>query len=384
VEIKGSVPFSGAVAIYDEVTAGRRRWLRVDELCAAAALAAPGRLPDAAALAAEARRPLRDKTGIERALGAFLHQVLADPVAGRHLCHAMLLPQPGAVALLPRLEREGRLEFTGARLERAGRVSVVTMCNPPHLNAEDETTLGGFEQAIDLALLDPVTELCVLRGAPVAQPKYAGRRLFGAGINLTHLWQGRIPYLWYLLRDLGPVNKLYRGLALPDADPEASSIEKPWLAVVDGFAIGGHCQLLLVMDQVLAADDAWLSLPARKEGIIPGAANLRLPRHVGPRLARQAILAGRRIDCASPAGQLVCDYVVPAAQLDLELERLVGLLTGSGLVSAAANRRALRIGEEPLDRFRRYMAVYAREQADCHLSPALVANLGRHWPAAQR
>lgn len=380
---EGEWSAADAVAVYDTVTDGRRRCLRVDELCAAAALAAPGRLPDAAALAAEARRPLRDKTGIERAQGAFLHQVLADPVAGRHLCQAMLLPQPAAVALLPQLEHDGQLELPGARLERHGRVSVVTMCNPRHLNAEDATTLAGFEQAVDLALLDPATELCMLRGAPVTQPKFAGRRLFGAGINLTHLWQGRIPYLWYLLRDLGPVNKLYRGLALPDVDPEVSLIEKPWIAVVDGFAIGGHCQLLLVMDQVLAAADAWLSLPARKEGIIPGAANLRLPRHVGPRLARQAILAERRIDCASPEGRLICDYVVPAARIDAELERLVGLLTDSGLVSAAANRRALRIGEEPLDQFRRYMAVYAREQLDCHLSPALVANLERHWHAAR-
>jgi thioesterase DpgC len=54
------------------------------------------------------------------------------------------------------------------------------------------------------------------------------------------------------------------------------------------------------------------------------------------------------------------------------------------MVSAAANRRALRIAEEPLDTFRRYMAVYAREQARCHFSPALVANLEAHWNAAQR
>ena len=51
----------------------------------------------------------------------------------------------------------------------------------------------------------------------------------------------------------------------------------------------------------------------------------------------------------------------------------------SGLVNAAANRRALRAGEEPLDLFRSYMATYAREQAYCHFSPALVRNLQEHW-----
>ena len=62
---------------------------------------------------------------------------------------------------------------------------------------------------MDVALLDPQTELCVLRGDVVSHTKYAGR-LFGAGINLTHLYEGKIRYLWYLIRDLGLVNKLYR------------------------------------------------------------------------------------------------------------------------------------------------------------------------------
>jgi (3,5-dihydroxyphenyl)acetyl-CoA 1,2-dioxygenase len=49
-----------------------------------------------------------------------------------------------------------------------------------------------------------------------------------------------------------------------------------------------------------------------------------------------------------------------------------------------ANRRALRIAEEPLEIFREYMAVYAREQASCHFSPALIRNLEENWGAHQR
>jgi thioesterase DpgC len=54
------------------------------------------------------------------------------------------------------------------------------------------------------------------------------------------------------------------------------------------------------------------------------------------------------------------------------------------VISAAGNRRAIRIAQEPLDTFRRYMSVYAREQAHCHFSPALIRNLERHWDAARR
>ena len=64
--------------------------------------------------------------------------------------------------------------------------------------------------------------------------------------------------------------------------------------------------------------------------------------------------------------------------------RVIEDFTGSGVVSAAGNRRAFRVGEEPLDMFRRYMAVYCREQAYCHFSPALIANLEKHWNAAQQ
>jgi len=373
-----------ALAAYDTLTGGLSRPVRVDELCRLAGERFPGMLPGAAELAAEAQLPQRDKKGLEKAQGRFLGAVLSDPRAGEHLCRSMLLPRADSRQQLAEFEAQGELELAGAHLARRGKATILTLRNPRFLNAEDETTLEGTEIAVDVALLDARTELVVLRGGPVEHPKHAGHRVFGAGINLTHLYQGRIRYLWYLIRDLGFVNKLYRGLALPGVSPEEDGIEKPCVAAVERFAIGGHCQILLALDYVLAAEDAYLTLPARKEGIIPGAANLRLPRFVGARVARQAILAGRRLDCDSPEGRRICDQIVPAAEMDQAIERLIALLTDSGVVSAAGNRRAFRAGEEPLDQFRRYMAVYAREQAVCHFSPALIANLEKHWDAANR
>ena len=372
------------LAAYDALTAGRSRFLRVDELCREAAGRWPGLAPGAKELAAEAALPQRDKKGLEKAQGTFLAAVLRDPAAGAHLCHAMLLPRADTATHLAQFEEKGELSLAGARLSRQGKAVVLTLRNPRYLNAEDETTLEGTEIAVDVALMDRKSELCVLRGDVVTHTKHAGQRVFGAGINLTHLYQGRIRFLWYLIRDLGFVNKLYRGLAKPDISPEIDCIEKPWVAAVERFAIGGHCQILLTMDYVLAAEDAYLTLPARKEGIIPGAANLRLPRFVGARVARQAILAERRLDCASPEGRMICDEIVPVTGMDQAIARAIEHLTNSGVVSAAGNRRAFRAGEEPLDTFRRYMAVYAKEQAQCHFSPALIANLERHWDAANR
>ena len=70
--------------------------------------------------------------------------------------------------------------------------------------------------------------------------------------------------------------------------------------------------------------------------------------------------------------------------MDAALDRVVEGLTNSGVVSAASNRRAIRITQEPLDTFRAYFALYAREQAYCHFSPALIGNLERYWNAQSR
>ncbi|HTN95569.1 MAG TPA: enoyl-CoA hydratase-related protein, partial [Nordella sp.] len=239
----------------------------------------------------------------------------------------------------------------------------------------------------DVAILDGASDIVVMRGDKVTHPKYDGRHIFGAGINLTHLYRGKIPFLWYLKRDLGYVHKILRGVARPDMlpdDVQGYATEKPWVAAVDAFAIGGHCQLLLCMDYVLAGSDAFLTLPARKEGIIPGLANLRLPRFTGDRIARQAIQHERRLVCDSAEGRLICDEVVPTEEMEAAIGRVVEGLTNSGAVSAIGNRRALRIGAEPLDLFRRYCSFYAREQAYCHFSPALIANLERNWDARNR
>ena len=376
-----------ADAIYRKLTKNLADFKRVEEVVDDAARLVPGLTPTPKQVAAESGLMQSEKDGVEVDQGIFLAQVLALPVAGAHLCQAMLLPKPEAVERVPEFIKNGAVDFGPARVERRGKSAVVTVKNPRFLNAEDDDTLDDTETAADIALLDPLSEICVLRGDVVEHPKYAGRKIFSAGINLTHLYLGKIPYLWYIRRDMGIVNKMQRGLAMQGVSPDevyGGTREKPWVAGLDVFAIGGGCQYLLVMDYVVAGSDAYMTLPARKEGIIPGAANLRLPRFVGPRIARQAIMMGRRLDCDTPEGRMICDHVVPPGEMQQAIDGVVEDFTGSGVVSAASNRRSLRVGEEPLDDFRRYMAVYSREQAYCHFSPALIANLEKHWNAAQR
>jgi thioesterase DpgC len=376
-----------AETLYRAVTKDFTAFVRVGDLVYAAAREAPGLVPTREQVAQESALPQRDKDGVEIDQGILLSHLFAHPAAGAHLCHAMLLPRQESLELLPRFRRHGRLDLGSASIERRGKAAFVTMRNRRFLNAEDTSTIPDQETAVDLATLDPESEIAVLRGDVSEHAKYRGRRVFSAGINLTHLYYGKIPFVWYIERDLGMVNKLLRGVSRPECPPDVvplGSIEKPWIAVVEEFAIGGGCQILLAVDYVLAASNAYMTLPARKEGIIPGLANLRLPRFVGDRIARQAIMYGRRLDCDTPEGRLICDEIAPPHDMDAAIARVVDGFTSSGVVSACGNRRAMRIGQEPLDLFRRYMAVYTREQAYCHFSPALIANLERHWNAHRR
>jgi thioesterase DpgC len=372
--------------LYDELTDGMARPLRDRELAFAAAERVPGLTPTRDEMAAEGERALAEKRGVELAQGVFLSHVLASPRAGAHLIWSMLRPTDEALDRLEEFRASGTADLGAVHLSRHGRAGVLELRNPRHLNAEDDTTLAASECAVDLILLDPEIEVGVLRGGVVDHPRYAGSRIFGAGLNLTRMYQGRIPFIFFLTRDLGYVNKILRGLSGPEHRPDEpeQTTEKLWIAAAETFAIGGACQLLHVVDHVIAARGCRLYLPARKEGIIPGASPLRLPRFVGDRLARRAILSGLEFEAGTPPADLLCDEVVEAEAVDAAIEARVEALTTSGLINAAANRRALRVGQEPLDLFRRYMATFAREQARCHLSPALVRNLEEHWDAHER
>src|SRR5262249_22197081 len=205
-------------------------------------------------------------------------------------------------------------------VEREGNLGVVTLTRPERLNAENDETTVALETAVDLVLLDPGSEAGVLRGGVVQHPRYRGRRVFSSGLDLSELYAGELSYLFFIVRDLGFVAKMLRGAASPEAEvvSEPTSaptqgegwLEVPWLAGVETFAIGGGAQLLLVMDRVVAERDAFLSLPASREGIIPGAAALRLPRFTGMSVARRSIMFDEQWPADSDEGPLLAAEVV--------------------------------------------------------------------------
>ncbi|MFD2420190.1 (3,5-dihydroxyphenyl)acetyl-CoA 1,2-dioxygenase DpgC [Amycolatopsis pigmentata] len=363
-----------AEEIYEELTAGRTRYLRIDELVRAAARAFPGLVPTDEQMAAERSRRQAEKEGREIDQGIFLRGILRASKAGPHLLDAMLRPTPRALDLLPEFAESGLVRMEAVRLERRDGVAHLTLCRDDCLNAEDAQQVDDLETAVDLALLDPSVRVGLVRGGEMSHPRYRGRRVFCAGINLKKLSTGGIPLVDFLLRrELGYLHKIVRGV-FTGGSWRSRLIDKPWLAAVDAFAIGGGAQLLLVFDHVVAASDAYFSLPAAKEGIIPGASNFRLTRFTGPRVARQVILGGRRIRADEPDAQLIVDEVVEPEDMDGAIDAALARLDEEAV---PANRRMVNLAEESPEEFARYMAEFALQQALRIYGADVIGKVGR-------
>jgi thioesterase DpgC len=365
-----------ADTVYDELTGRRSGYLRLAELVDAASAAFPGLVPTPDQMASEQARSQPQKEGCEIDQGIFLRGVLRSPLAGPHLLDAMLRPTPRALGLLPEFSSTGVADLGSVRVERRDGAARLTMCRDDCLNAEDGRQVQDMETAVDLTLLDPDVRVGLLRGGEMTHPRYRGRRIFSAGINLKALHAGGISLVGFLLRrELGYISKLRRGIIVDDeACWHSPAVQKPWVAAVDGFAIGGGMQLLLAFDHVIAASDAYLSLPAASEGIVPGAANFRLTRSVGPRLSRQVILAGRRIWASEAAARLVVDEVVEPADMEETIQRSLDGLQSPAVIP---NRRMLNLAEESPDEFRRYIAEFAVQQALRLYSADVIRKVGR-------
>jgi (3,5-dihydroxyphenyl)acetyl-CoA 1,2-dioxygenase len=368
--------------IYSVVTHGGTRHRSLGELAFEAAECYPGLVPTRAQIAEERTRPQAEKEGLEIDQGLFFQALLRSPLIASQIMKSVRMPTPRAVALVRQFQREGSLDLGSVLIERRGCAAHLTVNNGSCLNAEDDRLIDDMETAVDLALLDEAVHVGVIRGGIMSHPRYAGRRVFSAGINLKALHHGDISFVDFLLRrELGYINKLLRGIVLPDdatclsnnsIDP--ASIEKPWIAAVDSFAIGGGAQLLLVFDHVIAAVDSYVSLPAAQEGIVPGFANLRLSRAVGPRVARQMILGGRKILASEPDARLLLDQIVDTSEIEAAIDEQVDRLSAPAVI---ANRHMLHVSEEPPELFLRYAAEFALVQAERLYSPDVLDKVRR-------
>jgi len=121
-------------------------------------------------------------------------------------------------------------------------------------------------------------------------------------------------------------------------------IAKPAIALVDGAALGGGCELVAACDIVIASDRSRFGQPEIKLGVFPPVAAVLLPRAIGEKRARELILTGEIID-AVEAGRLgLCSYVVPSTAIEPKLLEVLAKLKELSGTSLQFARQALDLG----------------------------------------
>jgi (3,5-dihydroxyphenyl)acetyl-CoA 1,2-dioxygenase len=345
--------------VYQALTATSRDNRRLGDLVRAAGDRLPDLLPDRATRQHDDELAPSERLRLERDQGRFLRALLRNPATAIPALTDMRAPLPESAGHAAQFQASGELVLETVTLRRAANFAELTLANTKTLNAETNQFVHDLEVAVDVVTMDPTTSVGVIRGAPMEHASYAGKRVFCAGINLKHLAAGKISYLDFLIgREAGLLSKLARGVHDPETGRDVGRL---WICVIDSFAIGGGMQLTLVVDHVIAVDDAWLSLPAATEGIVPGVANLRLPGRVGLRLARELILRGRRLSSAEAMQAGLVDAVICAADVDATVESVAAALSEPGVVP---NKLMLAHGIEPENEFAMYLADFAVVQAE--------------------
>ena len=119
---------------------------------------------------------------------------------------------------------------------------------------------------------------------------------------------------------------------------------RPTIALVDGAALGGGCELITACDIVIASERARFGQPEVKLGVFPPVAAVLLPRVIGEKRARELILTGEIIDAKEALSLGLCNHVVPIAHLDQKLTEVLSKLKELSAASLEFTRRAIDIG----------------------------------------
>ena len=181
-------------------------------------------------------------------------------------------------------------------VEQRGAVTLITLNRPQALNALNSQVLADLLAAFAAYDADPSQRCAVLRGSD---------RAFAAGADIKEMSSQSFA-------DMYGAN-FFAGYA------RLTTTRKPWIAAVSGFALGGGCELAMMADFIIAADNAKFGQPEIKLAVTPGmGGSQRLTRAVGKAKAMEMCLTGRNMDAAEAESSGLVAKVVPLADLEAE------------------------------------------------------------------
>ncbi|MBA4252561.1 MAG: enoyl-CoA hydratase [Comamonadaceae bacterium] len=201
-----------------------------------------------------------------------------------------------------------------------GRVGLIALNRPKQLNALNDALMDELGAALKAFDADADIGCIVLTGSEKA---------FAAGADIGAMAQ-------YSFADV------YKGDYITRNWETMRSIRKPIIAAVSGFALGGGCELAMMCDFIIAADNAKFGQPEIKLGIIPGAGGTqRLPRAVGKSKAMELVLTGRMMDAAEAERAGLASRVVPLDKLQDEALAAALTIAGYSQIAVMAAKEAV-------------------------------------------
>ncbi|HEX7901315.1 MAG TPA: enoyl-CoA hydratase-related protein [Planctomycetota bacterium] len=212
------------------------------------------------------------------------------------------------------------------RVETSDGVATITVSRPEKLNALNAEVLDGLRAAFERARDDAATGAVILTGA--------GDKAFIAGADIAALASIDSPATARALAKRG--QSLTRLM---------ESLGKPVIAAINGYALGGGCELALACTLRLAAEGAKIGQPEVKLGLIAGyGGTQRLPRLVGEGRALELLLTGEPVDAAEAFRIGLVNRVVPRERLLEECRALAKKIMAAGPVATRLTLEAVRRG----------------------------------------
>ena len=221
--------------------------------------------------------------------------------------------------------------MTHILLEKKGNVAIATIDRPKALNALNSEVLNDLNTLVDAVNADPEIRVLILTGS--------GEKAFVAGA------------------DIGEMSSLTKaegeafGKKGNDVFRRIETLPIPTIAAVNGYALGGGCELSMACDIRICADTAVFGQPETGLGITPGfGGTQRLARLIGPGMAKQLIYSARNIKADEALRIGLVNAVYPAEELMAAAEKLAETIARNAPIAVRACKKAINEGlEQPMD-----------------------------------
>lgn len=221
--------------------------------------------------------------------------------------------------------------MTHILLEKKGNVAIATIDRPKALNALNSEVLNDLNTLVDTVNADPEIRVLILTGS--------GEKAFVAGADIGEM------------SSLSKAEGEAFGKKGNDVFRRIETLPIPVIAAVNGYALGGGCELSMACDIRICADTAVFGQPETGLGITPGfGGTQRLARLIGPGMAKQLIYSARNIKADEALRIGLVNAVYPAEELMPAAEKLAETIAKNAPIAVRACKKAINEGlEQPMD-----------------------------------